>query len=106
MDHRSVVADGTKYSQDGKPELSRPCVPAMGAVLASESCPGVRKPAAVRGSLCQPNFALMKFYELPHLPLRYLPIGAIALWALGRIAMLGPALRAAAVPPVVATRSG
>ena len=52
------------------------------------------------------NLALMKFYELPHLPLYYLPVGAIALWALGQLAVLGPALRAAAVPPVVATRSG
>jgi putative ABC transport system permease protein len=52
------------------------------------------------------NLALMKFYELPHLPLHYLPIGAAALWALGQLAVLGPAMRAAAVPPVVATRSG
>jgi putative ABC transport system permease protein len=51
------------------------------------------------------NAVLMKFYELPHLPLYYLPIGALALWALGQLAVLGPALRAAAVPPVVATRS-
>ncbi|MEW9571229.1 ABC transporter permease [Rhodanobacter sp. Si-c] len=51
------------------------------------------------------NAALMKFYELPHLPLYYLPVGALALWGLGQLAVLGPALRAAAVPPVVATRS-
>jgi putative ABC transport system permease protein len=51
------------------------------------------------------NAALMRFYELPHLPLYYLPIGALALWVLGQLAVLGPALRAAAVPPVVATRS-
>jgi putative ABC transport system permease protein len=51
------------------------------------------------------NAVLMKFYELPHLPLHYLPIGALALWGLGQLAVLGPALRAAAVPPVVATRS-
>jgi ABC-type antimicrobial peptide transport system, permease component len=51
------------------------------------------------------NAVLMKFYELPHLPLYYLPIGALALWGLGQLAVLGPALRAAAVPPVVATRS-
>jgi putative ABC transport system permease protein len=42
---------------------------------------------------------------LPRLPLSYLPIGAVALWAVGQLAVLGPALRAAAVPPVVATRS-
>ncbi|OOG59129.1 hypothetical protein B0E47_03595 [Rhodanobacter sp. B05] len=51
------------------------------------------------------NITLMKFYELPRLPLYYLPIGALALWGLGQLAVLGPALRAAAVPPVVATRS-
>jgi putative ABC transport system permease protein len=51
------------------------------------------------------NLALMTHYELPRLPLYYLPIGALLLWALGQLAVLGPALRAAAVPPVVATRS-
>ena len=51
------------------------------------------------------NVLLMKFYELPHLPLYYLPVGALVLWGLGQLAVLGPALRAAAVPPVVATRS-
>jgi len=51
------------------------------------------------------NALLMTFYELPHLPLYYLPIGALALWLLGQLSVLGPALRAAAVPPVVATRS-
>ncbi|HEY9110285.1 MAG TPA: FtsX-like permease family protein [Rhodanobacteraceae bacterium] len=51
------------------------------------------------------NLALMKFFEVPRLPLWYLPIGVIALWVLGQLAVLVPALRAAAVPPVVATRS-
>ena len=51
------------------------------------------------------NVLLMRHYELQHLPLSYLPIGALALWTLGQLAVLGPALRAAAVPPVVATRS-
>ena len=51
------------------------------------------------------NLLLMKQYELPRLPLTYLPIAAIVLWLLGQLAVLGPALRAAAVPPVVATRS-
>jgi putative ABC transport system permease protein len=51
------------------------------------------------------NLLLMQHYELPRLPLTYLPIGALALWTLGQLAVLGPALRAAAVPPVVATRS-
>jgi putative ABC transport system permease protein len=51
------------------------------------------------------NAVLMQHYELQRLPLYYLPIGALALWALGQFAVLGPAIRAAAVPPVVATRS-
>jgi len=51
------------------------------------------------------NLLLMMQYELPRLPLYYLPVGALILWVLGQLAVLGPALRAAAVPPVVATRS-
>ncbi|MGH8396896.1 MAG: ABC transporter permease [Gammaproteobacteria bacterium] len=51
------------------------------------------------------NLTLMRFYELPRLPLWYLPIGAIVLWLLGQLAVLGPALHAAAVPPITATRS-
>ncbi|MEO7068100.1 MAG: FtsX-like permease family protein [Rhodanobacter sp.] len=51
------------------------------------------------------NGILMKHYELARLPLVYLPIGALVLWGLGQLAVLSPALRAAAVPPVVATRS-
>ncbi|WHZ19916.1 MAG: ABC transporter, permease protein [Rhodanobacteraceae bacterium] len=51
------------------------------------------------------NLLLMQHYELPRLPLWYLPVGAIALWILGQLAVLAPALRASRVPPVVATRS-
>jgi putative ABC transport system permease protein len=51
------------------------------------------------------NLLLMTRYYLPGMPLNYLPIGALALWLRGQLAVLGPALRAAAVPPVVATRS-
>src|SRR5690242_8141155 len=51
------------------------------------------------------NLFLMLHYELPRLPAYYFPVGAIALWLIGQVAVLGPALRAAAVPPVVATRS-
>lgn len=51
------------------------------------------------------NLILMKAYEVTHLPAAYLAASAIALWLLGQLAVLGPALRAAAVPPVVATRS-
>jgi putative ABC transport system permease protein len=51
------------------------------------------------------NQLLMSRYELPRLPAIYLPVGAIALWLLGQVAVFGPARRAAAVPPAVATRS-
>lgn len=51
------------------------------------------------------NQLLMGKYELPRLPLYYLPFGAVALWLLGQVSVLGPALRAAAVPPAIATRS-
>jgi putative ABC transport system permease protein len=51
------------------------------------------------------NRLLMTVYELPGLPLWYLPIGAVALWILGQLAVLAPAMRAAAVPPVAAMRS-
>ena len=50
------------------------------------------------------NLLLMQHYELGRLPGYYFPIGAVVLWVLGQLAVLGPALRAAAVPPVVATR--
>lgn len=51
------------------------------------------------------NRLLMRHYELAHLPWRYLPLGALLMLVLGQLAVLGPALRAAAVPPVAATRS-
>jgi len=51
------------------------------------------------------NQLLMSTYELPRLPALYLPIGALVLWGLGQLSVLGPARRAAAVPPAVATRS-
>lgn len=51
------------------------------------------------------NFWLMRHYELTRLPWPYLPVGAVLLWLLGQGAVLAPALRAARVPPVVATRS-
>jgi putative ABC transport system permease protein len=50
--------------------------------------------------------ALMEHYEQPRLPLLYPVLGAMALWLLGQLAVFGPALRASAVPPVAAVRSG
>jgi len=51
------------------------------------------------------NLWLMDKYQIPRLPASFLPIGAGLLWFLGQIAVLGPALRAAAIPPAIATRS-
>ncbi|HEX7341133.1 MAG TPA: FtsX-like permease family protein [Rhodanobacteraceae bacterium] len=51
------------------------------------------------------NLALMQHFELPRLPPDYLVTGAVALWILGQLAVLGPAMRASHVSPVVATRA-
>ncbi len=51
------------------------------------------------------NQLMMSKAELPRLPALYLPAGAVVLWVLGQLSVLGPARRAAAVPPAVATRS-
>ncbi len=48
---------------------------------------------------------LMQQYQAPRLPWYYVPVGFVCLWALGQLAVLGPALRASRVPPAVATRS-
>jgi putative ABC transport system permease protein len=52
------------------------------------------------------NELLMTHYELPRLPWAYLPFGALVLWLLGQLAVLAPALRAAALPPMVVMRAG
>ena len=51
------------------------------------------------------NALLMRYYELPRLPLWDLPVGAVVMLILGQLAVLPPALRAAGVPPIVATRN-
>jgi putative ABC transport system permease protein len=51
------------------------------------------------------SLALMHSYELPRLPWSYLPFGAMCLWALGQLAVLAPARRAAALPAVAALRA-
>jgi putative ABC transport system permease protein len=48
---------------------------------------------------------LMQQYQSPRLPWYYVPVGFLCLWALGQLAVLGPALRASRVPPAVATRN-
>ena len=68
-------------------------------IVAAGLLPGM----ALAGGL---NALLMAHDELPRLPLAYLPAVAALLWLLGQAAVLGPALRAAAVPPAVAIRDG
>ena len=51
------------------------------------------------------NQLLMGKYEMPRLPLLYLPAGAVLLWLMGQVAVYAPARRAASIPPAVATRS-
>jgi putative ABC transport system permease protein len=50
------------------------------------------------------SIVLMQHYQLPRLPWSYLPLGALVLWGLGQVAVLAPARRAAALPPVVVMR--
>jgi len=51
------------------------------------------------------NLWLMSKYSVGRLPAEFLPIGAALLWTLGQVAVLAPALRAAMIPPAIATRS-
>ncbi len=50
------------------------------------------------------NLGLMRFYELPRLPIWYLPIGAVMLWIIGQIAVLVPAMQASAISPMAAIK--
>ena len=51
------------------------------------------------------NVWLVQALNFPKIDWLYVPIGMIALWLIGIIAVLGPARRATAVPPAVATRT-
>jgi putative ABC transport system permease protein len=51
------------------------------------------------------NWFLDTQYSVGRVPLWYLPVGMVALWALGQLAVLLPARRAANIPPALATRS-
>jgi putative ABC transport system permease protein len=48
---------------------------------------------------------LSRIYQMPQLPLYYLAGGVLLLWIVGLVAVLVPALRAAAIAPAVATRT-
>jgi putative ABC transport system permease protein len=51
------------------------------------------------------NQLLVSKLELARLPAEYMVIGAAAFWALGILAVYGPAWRAASISPALATRS-
>jgi putative ABC transport system permease protein len=51
------------------------------------------------------NWFLDTEYNTGRVPLWYLPLGMVALWLLGQLAVLLPARRAANIPPALATRS-
>jgi len=51
------------------------------------------------------NWFLDTEYNTGRVPLWYLPLGTLALWLLGQLAVLLPARRAAGIPPALATRS-
>jgi putative ABC transport system permease protein len=51
------------------------------------------------------NQLLVSHVELARLPLEYVLAGVPMLWILGLVASIGPAWRAATVPPAIATRS-
>ncbi|MEE4303244.1 MAG: FtsX-like permease family protein [Wenzhouxiangella sp.] len=51
------------------------------------------------------NFAMMRLLEFDRLDLTWLPPAAAILFVLGQIAVLGPARRAASIPPAIATRA-
>ncbi len=51
------------------------------------------------------NWFLDTQYSVGRVPLWYLPVGMLALWTLGQLAVLLPARRAANIPPALATRS-
>lgn len=51
------------------------------------------------------NYYLVMHYSIPRLAWYYVPAGIALLWVLGAVAVLMPALRAASIPPAVATRT-
>jgi putative ABC transport system permease protein len=51
------------------------------------------------------NYWLVSLFKVAPISWYYIPAGILCLWALGLLAVLGPALKAAAIPPAIATRS-
>lgn len=51
------------------------------------------------------NMWLVQALSFPKIDWAYVPVGMFALWLIGLVSVYGPALRAASVPPAVATRT-
>lgn len=51
------------------------------------------------------NFWLVNLFDVAPISWYYIPVGIVCLWVLGLLAVLSPALRAAAIPPAIATRN-
>src|SRR5262245_19000926 len=51
------------------------------------------------------NYILVTQFDLDTLNPIYVPAGIMGLWFLGLLSVLGPARKAAAIPPAVATRT-
>ena len=52
------------------------------------------------------NIAMVEAFSLEPLAWYVIPIGVIALWAVGQVAVAGPARRASNITPAIATRAG
>ena len=48
---------------------------------------------------------LFSIMHIPKMSFALIPVGVLLLYALGFVAVIGPALRATAVPPAVASRT-
>jgi putative ABC transport system permease protein len=51
------------------------------------------------------NMILVNVFSLQHLDWYYIPVGMLVLWFVGQLAVLGPAQKAANIPPALATRT-
>ena len=51
------------------------------------------------------NIWLVDTYALEKLDLLYIPVGVVALWILGQLAVLMPAIKASGIAPAIATRT-
>jgi putative ABC transport system permease protein len=51
------------------------------------------------------NFWMVSSFELERLNPVYVPVGIVALWCLGLLAVIGPARKASAISPAIATRT-